>query len=103
MSVETILRNVYSYLEVLEAAHSDVVRHWSEDSLENSLKWAHYCEQVLAYLLFHFHKSHTLFHVHRFSAWFWCCRLASVFEIGVYSYKAKSPFYSFITEKVVWP
>ena len=51
---------------------------------------------------FHFHKSHTLFHVHRFSAWFWCCRLASVFEIGVYSYKAKSPSYSFITEKVVW-
>ena len=52
MSVETILRNVYSYLEVLEATHSDVVRHWSEDSLENSLKWAHYCEQVLAYLSF---------------------------------------------------
>ena len=46
MSAETVLRNVYSYLEVLEAAYSDAVSRWDVTALQHAFKWAAYCTQV---------------------------------------------------------
>ncbi|XP_013405869.1 uncharacterized protein LOC106170533 [Lingula anatina] len=46
MSLKTILKNIYSFLEVLRSARSPDVETWDQQALENALQWATYCEQV---------------------------------------------------------
>ena len=46
MALETILKNICSFLEVLQNARSETVVKWDQQSVENAFKWAAYCEQV---------------------------------------------------------
>ena len=44
--LETILRNLYHFLEVLQTSRSEEVSNWDKQSLNNALKWAEFAEQV---------------------------------------------------------
>ncbi len=46
MSVASVLRNVYSFLDVLQAASTDGVKEWNKQALHNALQWATYSQQV---------------------------------------------------------
>lgn len=47
MSLGDILKNVYSFLEVLQSANTPAACEWNEESFNNARQWAAYCEQVL--------------------------------------------------------
>ena len=46
MALSNILKNVYSFLDVLQQAHTDQVAAWDLDALKNALQWAQYAQQV---------------------------------------------------------
>ncbi|CAH1777892.1 unnamed protein product [Owenia fusiformis] len=46
MSLQSILKNIYSFIEVLQSCRSDAVKGWDEQALSNAFKWAKYCEQI---------------------------------------------------------
>ena len=46
MSLETVLKNIYSYVELLQTVCTDKVVTWDRSNLKDALKWAKYCEQV---------------------------------------------------------
>ena len=46
MSLSLILKNIYSFLHVLEQAHGRPVAAWDAQSLDHAFRWATYCEQV---------------------------------------------------------
>jgi len=45
--LETVLRNLYCFLEVLQTSRSEDVSAWDKQSLDNALKWAAFAEQAL--------------------------------------------------------
>lgn len=46
MSVASILKNIYSFIEIVESAKSSRVQTWDETAMQNAIQWARYCEQV---------------------------------------------------------
>ncbi|XP_041359530.1 uncharacterized protein LOC121375901 [Gigantopelta aegis] len=46
MSVAKVLKNVFTFTQVLGQASSEEAALWDTQALENALKWAQYCEQV---------------------------------------------------------
>jgi len=46
MAVNTLLKNVYSFLDALQQAHTDQVAAWDHNALKNALQWAHYAQQI---------------------------------------------------------
>lgn len=50
MAVQTVLKNVCSFVEILAASRSPQVALWDATSLRNALEWAAYCQQVLFFL-----------------------------------------------------
>ncbi|KAK6172870.1 hypothetical protein SNE40_016442 [Patella caerulea] len=46
MSLETVLKNVYTFAQIVSQASSNSVSQWDEKSFKNAFKWAAYCEQV---------------------------------------------------------
>ncbi|KAI0219626.1 hypothetical protein LSAT2_028831 [Lamellibrachia satsuma] len=46
MSLSLILKNIYSFLNVLEQAHCKRVAAWDVQSLGNAFRWATYCEKI---------------------------------------------------------
>jgi len=44
--IESVLRNLYCFLEILQTSRSEEVSSWDEQSLDNALKWAAFAEQV---------------------------------------------------------
>ena len=46
MSLSLVLKNIYSFLKVLEQAYCKHVTQWDAQSLANACRWATYCEQV---------------------------------------------------------
>ncbi|XP_050417718.2 uncharacterized protein LOC126831122 [Patella vulgata] len=46
MSLETVLKNVYTFAQIVSQASSNSVSQWDEKSFKNAFNWAAYCEQV---------------------------------------------------------
>jgi len=46
MSIETVFKNLFCFLEVLQNSISENVASWDRQSLINAFKWAAYAEQV---------------------------------------------------------
>lgn len=46
MAVQTVLKNVCSFVEILAASRSPQVALWDATSLRNALEWAAYCQQI---------------------------------------------------------
>ena len=46
MSLETVFKNLYCFLEVLQNSKSEQVANWDKQSLNYAFKWAAYAEQV---------------------------------------------------------
>lgn len=42
----TLLKNVYSFLDALQQAHTDQVAAWDLSALKNALQWARYAQQI---------------------------------------------------------
>lgn len=45
MSLADILKNVYTFLEILQASRTNAVSTYDENSVRNAFQWATYCEQ----------------------------------------------------------
>jgi len=43
---ENFVRNLYCFLEILQASRSEEVSSWDRQSLGNALQWASFAEQV---------------------------------------------------------
>lgn len=46
MSVETILKQLFTFVTTLNRAHSDQVMKWDAKSIQNAFNWAKYAEEV---------------------------------------------------------
>ena len=46
MSLSTILKNVFTFGNILAQSSTEAVKHWDNRSLENAFNWANYCEKV---------------------------------------------------------
>ncbi|XP_052100885.1 uncharacterized protein LOC127734875 [Mytilus californianus] len=46
MSVETVLKQLFTFVTTLNKAHSDQVKKWDAKSLQNAFNWARYAEEV---------------------------------------------------------
>ena len=46
MSLSTILKNVFTFGNILAQSATEAVKHWDNRSLENAFNWANYCEKV---------------------------------------------------------
>ena len=47
MSVEQILKNVYTFLDILQTVLIGDLHDWNKDLIFDALKWAKYCQQVI--------------------------------------------------------
>lgn len=46
MTTSAILKNLYTFVNILAESTDDRVQIWDKNSLHNAMKWAGYCEQV---------------------------------------------------------
>ena len=46
MSLQSIMKNICQYLDVLQVAYGEKVANWDCESLHRAYKWADYCSQV---------------------------------------------------------
>ncbi|XP_071167976.1 uncharacterized protein [Mytilus edulis] len=46
MSVETVLKQIFTFVTTLNKAHSNQVKKWDAKSLQNAFNWARYAEEV---------------------------------------------------------
>ncbi|XP_046553458.1 uncharacterized protein LOC124262908 isoform X2 [Haliotis rubra] len=46
MSLSTVLKNVYTFAQILGQADGSEARLWDVQSLNNALKWAAYCQKI---------------------------------------------------------
>jgi len=46
MSLPGILKNVYTFVDILQASHSQAVAGWDNEALDRALQWAKYCQQI---------------------------------------------------------
>ncbi|ESP02200.1 hypothetical protein LOTGIDRAFT_230586 [Lottia gigantea] len=46
MSFSTVLKNVYTFAQILSQSCTETVKHWDMKSINNAFNWASYCEQV---------------------------------------------------------
>jgi len=44
--LESVLRNLYCFLDILQTSRSEEVSSWDKQSLDNALKWAAFAEQA---------------------------------------------------------
>ena len=47
MSLPTVIKNVYTFANILSQAGTEAVKHWDIKSLKNAFNWATYCEKVM--------------------------------------------------------
>ena len=47
MSSAEILKNIYSFVEVLQAASGVEAASWNDEDFVNAVNWAKYCEEVM--------------------------------------------------------
>lgn len=46
MTPDTLMKNIFTFANILSQAGSDVVKKWNNTSLRNALNWADYCVKV---------------------------------------------------------
>lgn len=46
MTPETLMKNIFTFANILSQAGSDVVEKWNNTSFRNALNWADYCVKV---------------------------------------------------------
>ncbi|XP_061163703.1 uncharacterized protein LOC133172884 [Saccostrea echinata] len=46
MTAEVLMKNIYTFANILSQAESDIVARWNPTSLQNALNWADYCIKV---------------------------------------------------------
>lgn len=51
MSMQSLMKNIYNYFDVLQAAHGEKAGNWDNQSLHRAYKWAGYCVQVRVFEL----------------------------------------------------
>ena len=47
MTSAEILKNIYSFVEVLQAASGVEAASWNDEDFANAVNWAKYCEEVM--------------------------------------------------------
>lgn len=46
MTAEILMKNIYTFANILSQAGSDIVAKWNHTSLNNAFNWADYCIKV---------------------------------------------------------
>ena len=54
MTSAEILKNIYSFVEVLQAASGVEAASWNDEDFANAVNWAKYCEEVMRIYVWHY-------------------------------------------------
>ncbi|XP_060062655.1 uncharacterized protein LOC132543197 [Ylistrum balloti] len=46
MSVDTLMKNVYTFADIVHQAGGDSITRWNDKSIHNAFNWANYCQRV---------------------------------------------------------
>lgn len=46
MTAEILMKNIYTFANILSQAGSDIVAKWNHTSLNNAFNWTDYCIKV---------------------------------------------------------
>ncbi|XP_033743841.1 uncharacterized protein LOC117329799 [Pecten maximus] len=44
--MDTLMKNVYTFADIVRQAGGDAVTHWNDKSIQNAFNWADYCQRV---------------------------------------------------------
>ena len=55
-ALKQVLKNIYTYFDILQTASEIDVAGWTKDDVENAFQWAKYCEEVKPGYFICFHK-----------------------------------------------